>query len=587
MRLLPVFLLAAIVLQGCGASQPGTEPAPTPLPAAVMRYEGAAPQADLPGPYAVSEPLDYDLGQYLVSDGDNGLPYNADVHGSVRAPTSGSGPFPVILYLHGRHVTCSYGGFEFLSAGICPTIDGLVLEIKTVPSYLGYDYMAAHLASQGYVVISIDANDINDKDLTGDQGVQARAQLLLHHLDVFRRINAEGGNDFDALKGRMDFERVGLMGHSRGGQGVTHAVRFNQQRSEVLASATDPAGFSDPHHIVAVFALAPTDFDRHTAPGVAFATLLPYCDGDVSNLQGAWIFDDGRYGEADDTAPKFQIVTMGANHNFYNTIWIGDDNSSDDPHCGASSSTGGRDLPEDQRRHGEFLMSAFFRYFVGGETAFAGYWQGRQRAPDAACPSGVGPCDERLLLSQHSGAASRQRIAAFSDASDISSNDLGLAAELTGFADSGFCTSATDGSGCNSARTYSVATQLQLAWDTAGAIYRNTLSGLDASAYDTLSFRVGLVVADARNAGGQEITVTLTDRAGHAASVPASRFSDALFDPPGDPTASAGAKTTLNMVALPLAAFAGVDAKALDSVTLAFPHAGGAVQLTDLQLQKR
>ncbi|MCX6926736.1 MAG: hypothetical protein NT154_26560, partial [Verrucomicrobia bacterium] len=157
-----------------------------------------------------------------------------------------------------------------------------------------------------------------------------------------------------------------------------------------------------------------------------------------------------------------------------------------------------------------------------------------QRAPDAACPGGIGPCDARLLLSQHAGASQRITIARFADTESVSSNALGLGVALSGFTDPGLCTSVTACTGCPSARTYSVASQLHLAWDAADASYRNQLNALDASAYDTLSFRVGLVIDDARNAGGQEIEVTLTDRAGHAASVPASRFSDALFDPPGE-----------------------------------------------------
>lgn len=596
MHFLPRLTLAAFalvtLLSACGESQPrtgtGSSPETPVVIEPVARYSGIAPDASLPGLFAASEPREYDLGQYLVSDGDNSLAYNVDVHGQVRAPTTGSGPFPVILYLHGRHVTCSYGGFEFLSAGICPEINGLVLEIKPVPSYVGYDYMAAHLASAGYVVISIDANDINDKDLTGDQGVQARAQLLLHHLDVFRQINLAGGEGFDDLKGRMDFSRVGLMGHSRGGQGVAHAVRFNQARVNVLPMLPgDPEGFTAPHQIKAVFALAPTDFDRHTTPGVAFATLLPYCDGDVSNLQGAWMFDDNRSLDGNDSGPQFQIVARGTNHNFYNTIWIDDDYGSDDPYCGTASATTGRDLPEDQRRHGEFLMSAFFRAFVGGEPAFASYWQGTARAPDAACPKGSGPCDARLLLSTQPGSQNRWLIDAFASAESLTSNTLGLATTLQGFAAPSVCTSAQDGSGCGSARTYSVASQLQLAWDAPNASYQTLLGGLDASRYDTLNLRAGLVVGNARNAGGQQLLAVLSDSAGHSAEVDASRFTDALFDPPGNPDASNGAKTTLNGVAIPLAAFTGVDLQHLQSLTLRFPHAGGALQLTDLMLQKR
>src|SRR3546814_11104788 len=68
-------------------------------------------------------------------------------------------------------------------------------------------------------------------------------------------------------------------------------------------------------------------FDIITAPNATFAVLLPYCDGDVSNLQGAFMYDESRNLAETTPSRKFQLVTMGANHNFYNTTWSGDDYS--------------------------------------------------------------------------------------------------------------------------------------------------------------------------------------------------------------------------------------------------------------------
>src|SRR5262249_11965106 len=58
-----------------------------------------------------------------------------------------------------------------------------------------------------------------------------------------------------------------------------------------------------------------------TINNVPFAVLLPYNDGDVSDLQGAHFFDDSRYNAPGDTGSKYSILVMGANHNFYNTVW--------------------------------------------------------------------------------------------------------------------------------------------------------------------------------------------------------------------------------------------------------------------------
>src|SRR5207247_1187995 len=54
---------------------------------------------------------------------------------------------------------------------------------------------------------------------------------------------------------------------------------------------------------------------------VPHETLLPYCDGDVSDLQGVHFYDDARYSAPGDLTRKHTVYFMGANHNFANTVW--------------------------------------------------------------------------------------------------------------------------------------------------------------------------------------------------------------------------------------------------------------------------
>lgn len=609
--------LSALAIAACGVSTPADEAAiakvnteePVVVPPdngtdpVISRYASVAPDVSDNGLYAASDAVEYQFDDYLVSDGDTNAPYPVSVHGEIRYPayrrTGGAeakGPFPVILFLHGRHVTCNYGGLEFLSSGECPKIDGKLARVAPIDSYKGYDYIARNLATHGYVVISIDANDINDKDLAGDQGARARAQLLLHHLDIFRDVQANGGQGFDVLRGRMDFTSIGLMGHSRGGDGVTNAILFNQARLHALPAylpaalpligAPADAAYTAPHNIKAVFALAPTDFDRHLATGVAFASLLPYCDGDVSNLQGGWIYDDSRYPASVDPGPKFQLLTMGTNHNYYNTIWVDDDHGSGDSFCSRDAAKTGRLSPEDQRRHGEFLISSFLRLYAGHEQRFAPYWNGQARLPEAACPNGAGTCDEKVLLSVHRATAERLLIDKTTSTNSLTQNALGGLVSVNGFAASSVCTpTGSSGVGCPSRRTYSVAPQLSLAWE-APASYESILGQVDASGFTHISLRAGVQVGDVRNAAAQDFRVVLADSAGHRASVNASRFSDALFLPPGDAANADGAKTTLNMVSLPLVAFKGIDLKSLTKLELQFDQTPkGSIQLTDIQFQ--
>ncbi len=67
--------------------------------------------------------------------------------------------------------------------------------------------------------------------------------------------------------------------------------------------------------------LAPTDFASHSAPFVPTVTVLPYCDGDVSDLQGQRFTDSGRDVATEDTSLKSSVMVMGANHNFFNSEW--------------------------------------------------------------------------------------------------------------------------------------------------------------------------------------------------------------------------------------------------------------------------
>ena len=67
--------------------------------------------------------------------------------------------------------------------------------------------------------------------------------------------------------------------------------------------------------------VAPTNFGVQTAAYVPTVTLLPYCDGDVSDLQGQKFTDVSRDLTADDTSLKSSVLVMGANHNFFNTEW--------------------------------------------------------------------------------------------------------------------------------------------------------------------------------------------------------------------------------------------------------------------------
>ena len=104
--------------------------------------------------------------------------------------------------------------------------------------------------------------------------MQARGELLQHHLDLWNDWNTVGGDPFGTMfVGKLDMDHIGTLGHSRGGEGVIFHALYNRS-------------LGSPYGIDAVLTLAPVDFNRQTLTGIPLLNVAPYCDGDVSDLQG-------------------------------------------------------------------------------------------------------------------------------------------------------------------------------------------------------------------------------------------------------------------------------------------------------------
>lgn len=222
------------------------------------------------------------------------LPLNA----RVWHPEALDGPLPLVLIVHGNaHMLHE--------------------------SDRGYAYIAEHLASRGFIVASVDENFLNSGPLLYG-GVHpendARAWLLLEHLAQWRRWNAEEAHPFH---GRVDFDRVALIGHSRGGEAVYLAGVFNR-----LAHYPDDAQvtFDYDFGIRAIVAIAPVDGQFRPsgkAPeleDVSFFTIHGGHDGDAAFFHG-----DRQYQRAKPSAAQGQfkasLYVHHANHGQFNTVW--------------------------------------------------------------------------------------------------------------------------------------------------------------------------------------------------------------------------------------------------------------------------
>jgi len=566
---------------------------PTPASAMAATTLGSARSAGAPivdpgdlGPEVVTE-LEYDLGDLGFQP--QGFPAKVEMKAKVYTPDTIVGVAPIVIMQHGRHATCATDEVQLLTWP-CPP------EVPEIPSYQGYDALGRNLASHGMVVVSIGANGINANDgFLADGGASARGQLILEHLRRWQAWSvSDVGSPFGSrFVGHLDFGSVGLMGHSRGGEGIASAIQLNQR-------------IGSPFGIRAAMALAPVDFGRRVIGGVDFGVILPYCDGDVSDLQGASYYDDGRYGSPGDPTSKSTYLLYGANHNFFNTVWTTGPGSFDDagffgmmdaapargrvpvgPVDPCQPGGASRLSAPNQEQAGATLMAAYLRRYLGPEPALARFVTGV-----APYPASVGPArwsvahhapDRLDIATWDSPAGSRKN--AFGQLVQIRGPLTGLvcnAGETSNFTGELFASPVTS---CPSAEGLAATNDtpvFDVGWVRQGPVVRLPLSpaGTDVTAYDGLRLRVA-VLGDSRNTARakQDFTIVLEDTNGARASVPASTGTNGLARlNPGFVQ-----HAVLNGLRLPVASFGSVDLTRIRAVELRLDRTGaGRLSLADL-----
>lgn len=326
-----------------------------------------------------------------------------ELWGRVYSPDNlNNGPYPMVVLLHGNHGTCGRKvvdpvtgityredyNIDYTLKGSCP------IGYDVVLNHDGYQYAADLLASWGYIVVSINANRgitgvASWDQIAGDQTLMlVRGRLVLRHLQLWSQWNTTGTADasfgparsgttaFNSsrFRGKVDLTNVGLMGHSRGGQGVRAAYQLYRETGSAWPGRVPNLG------IKGIFEIGPTDdvdadspalADDYPEPitpdGVAWAVLLPMCDGDVFTLNGVRPFDRSLHNTGE-TPPALKAVysVWGTNHNFYNTEW----QISDADKCAEPEQK--QLFPKfvgsaDQRLMGIASMLAFFRANVGSD----------------------------------------------------------------------------------------------------------------------------------------------------------------------------------------------------------------------------
>ncbi|MFH8336715.1 alpha/beta hydrolase family protein [Streptomyces sp. AM6-12] len=535
---------------------PGKPALPPPLPA-----NGVDPGK--PGAYRTK------TGEYtLKSVRLPGFAQPVEMRAVVVAPVGAPGKRPLALFLHGRHATCYRGGDITID---WPCQSGY----QPVPSYRGYLRDQRLLASQGYMTVSIAANGVNGQDGDAeDGGAQARSSLIRLHLAHWADWAQRPGSAPAIVRTapRADLSRVLLVGHSRGGEGVNRAA---------LDSLYPPPADQDGYHgavrwtVRGMVLIGPTVFGQNPVPDVPSVSVLPGCDGDVSDLEGE-LYVDGTRAVSNGSALHSAVYVVGADHNFFNSEWdpgssaapaeddFYDDPDHPDPVCGKHAAT--RLSADHQHQAGSVYIAAAARLFVAGDDRVRPLLDGSGKRAPSADPArvlshAVGARRGGGFLPDDGVSVSGGRLCAAVDPSPAR-RCLG---EDAGGSSPHFAQWGTD----REAGRHAIA----LRWTHTGARTRVTAQR-PVSLSGTGDLALRLFVPP--NSRGTQFDVTLTDAAGHRAVLGRIQ-ADGL--PGSERTASYWAREF--RVPLAAASRAHVDLRSVKSMELTARSASGRAWLVD------
>ncbi len=535
--------------------------------------------------------VNYNLGDAIITQ--SRFPKDGGFHempvrlnGIIAVPDTNGGPYPVVIVFHGNHPGCPLDATSVDRWPCAPEVEQ--------PNYQGFDYLVSHLASLGYVALSINANAENTFGFGEGLPGERLVQLVEMHLNALATAAAGGQNDFGvALDGRADMHRLVLMGHSRGGEAI---VWLAEAMGLAAPDAFDQFGYGP---VDGLLLLAPAvTFALPAAPTVPMVAILPACDGDVVHQEGQLFYEAARM-NPDQSQWAASVWLERGNHNQFNTV-LGPD-----PMGGFNN---GRTecqpllTGEEQRA---FLLD----YTTDFLTAV--YSDNPTAVSDAMARMGLDvqtPAPDSLYgraarISALVASANRLTLLIPQSADELTANLAGGEVLADGvdtmFCEEGYYTPFIK-PGSEPCKRVNLTVpgnpaMLVAAWEQSGAALRFTLpdgSG-DLSEYTTISLRTAVNPLSPLNAQGryQALSIRLTDSAGNQSAIQTSPTEPALSFPVGfveeDSVFEGGqfsGRVPMTTIRLPLSDFSGINLADIAEVALVFDQSSsGSLFMGDLE----
>lgn len=493
-----------------------------------VSWDRATKTAVVKSPFPKDNLFLYDLGQGTLAGAGGETKYQ--MQGIIGVPDGENRP--VVVLLHGSHP----------------------VERAADNRYdLGLSYLVDALADEGYLAVSMNVGMNFSFEKGEPNGNERTLQIVQQQLNALSGAIRGEENAFPVdLTGKGDLSQTVLVGHSRSG-------------ADLFDLAAKTTGIK----VAGLLALAPSEYSplEGALADVPTAIVIPEDDGDVSQLDGAQIYEK-LLAQQSRTAPAELVFLSHGNHNSFSTALL-----TEDPFASAAQIADR--MPAQQQRA---FTVGYTVDFVGAALAGQTPNAAQDKLPDTLHGAEV------LLR------ASRGGETVFRAGQGMTAQTAGARAEEVTHS---YIASENTAGMLRLPGTFRDFPLLRVSWEQKDAAVR---FGLKSGGSTPKSLRIELAQdsTDEKNGGkDQRATLVLTDADGKTATVSLDGAAalrhragetEWLEDWDGSKTGYYSAFTPLCSVRVPLEGLA-VDAARLTQAELRFPEKSGSVVLREMVLE--